>query len=92
MDIIYGKSNKVVESRSTTLYTYTATGRFKSVVDALGWKETYEYDQYGRLKTKNDRDNYATTYEYNNSGAVTKVGYADGRSVEFSYIVANRRK
>lgn len=41
MDIIYGKSNKVVEGRSTTLYTYTATGRFKGVVDAHGRKETY---------------------------------------------------
>ena len=90
MDIIYGKSNKVVEGRSTTLYTYTATGRFKSVVDALGRKETYEYDQYGRLKTKTDRDNYATTYEYNNAGVVTKVGYADGRSVAFSYNELNQ--
>ncbi|SFU92268.1 YD repeat-containing protein [Butyrivibrio sp. M55] len=45
-----GRATKVIDGNSTTLYTYTATGRLKSVVDALGNETAYTYDSLDNLK------------------------------------------
>ncbi len=46
-----GRATKVVDGRSTTLYTYTPTGRLKSVVDALGNETAYTYDALDNLQS-----------------------------------------
>ena len=46
-----GRATKVVDGRSTTLYTYTPTGRLKSVVDALGNETAYTYDNLDNLRS-----------------------------------------
>ncbi|WP_248404834.1 DUF6531 domain-containing protein [Butyrivibrio fibrisolvens] len=46
-----GRATKVSNGRSTTLYTYTPTGKLKSVVDALGNETAYTYDELDNLKS-----------------------------------------
>ncbi|WP_248404867.1 DUF6531 domain-containing protein [Butyrivibrio fibrisolvens] len=46
-----GRATKVSNGRSTTLYTYTPTGKLKSVVDALGNETVYTYDALDKLKS-----------------------------------------
>ncbi|MBO7355860.1 MAG: hypothetical protein J6U50_04445, partial [Lachnospiraceae bacterium] len=46
-----GRATKVCDGSSTTLYTYTATGRLKSVVDPLGNETAYTYDALDNLKS-----------------------------------------
>ncbi len=46
-----GRTTKVMDGRSTTFYTYTPTGRLKSVVDALGNETAYTYDSLDNLKS-----------------------------------------
>ena len=46
-----GRATKVADGRSTTLYTYTPTGRLKSVIDALGNETAYTYDALDKLKS-----------------------------------------
>ncbi|SDB29752.1 RHS repeat-associated core domain-containing protein [Pseudobutyrivibrio sp. YE44] len=46
-----GRATKVEDGRSTTLYNYTATGRLKSVVDALGNETAYTYDTLDNLQS-----------------------------------------
>ena len=46
-----GRATKVTDGSSTTLYTYTATGRLKSVTDALGNETAYTYDDLDNLKS-----------------------------------------
>ncbi|SFU67407.1 DUF6531 domain-containing protein [Butyrivibrio sp. INlla21] len=46
-----GRATKVTDGTSTTLYTYTPSGRLKSVVDALGNETAYTYDALDNLKS-----------------------------------------
>lgn len=46
-----GRATKVTDGSSTTIYTYTATGRLKSVIDALGNETAYTYDALDNLKS-----------------------------------------
>ncbi len=46
-----GRVVKVTDGESVTFYTYTRTGRLKSVVDALGNETAYTYDSLDNLKS-----------------------------------------
>ena len=66
-----GRATKVVDGDAVTLYTYTATGRLKSVVDALGNETAYTYDSLdnlqsihraeGRISEEEKKDDYIPT-------------------------------
>ena len=96
-----GRATKVVDGDNTTLYTYTATGRIKSVVDALGNETTYTYDSLHNIKSIQraegliaDRDKelpvigedgHVTLYDYDLSGLLTTITDALGQKEHYSY-------
>ncbi|SCZ81457.1 DUF6531 domain-containing protein, partial [Pseudobutyrivibrio xylanivorans] len=94
-----GRATKVADGRSTTLYTYTATGRFKSVLDALGNETAYTYDALDNLKSvhraegrvEDDKmpvvgeDGHVTLYSYDLSGQLTKITDALGQEETYEY-------
>ncbi|MDC7278415.1 DUF6531 domain-containing protein, partial [Butyrivibrio fibrisolvens] len=94
-----GRATKVADGRSTTLYTYTATGRLKSVLDALGNETAYTYDALDNLKSvhraegrvEDDKmpvvgeDGHVTLYSYDLSGQLTKITDALGQEETYEY-------
>ena len=103
-----GRATKVADGRSTTLYTYTATGRIKSVVDALGNETAYTYDALdnlksvqraeGKIENKDDRmpvvgeDGHVIIYTYDLSGQLTKITDALGQEETYEYDQYGRLK
>ena len=69
--ICSGKSNK--------------KGEVTAVQSPLGDIVRYKYDGGGNVTSKLDEDGLETLYEYNLANKLSKVMYADGKSVELSY-------
>ncbi|SFU67644.1 DUF6531 domain-containing protein [Butyrivibrio sp. M55] len=78
-----GRATKVIDGNSTTLYTYTATGRLKSVVDALGNETAYTYDALDNLKSVHRVEGLVSNEE--KSGDVFPTVGKDGRVTIYSY-------
>ncbi|WP_026654100.1 DUF6531 domain-containing protein [Butyrivibrio sp. AE3003] len=78
-----GRATKVIDGCSTTLYTYTATGRLKSVVDALGNETAYTYDALDNLKSVHRAEGLVSDEE--KSGDVFPTVGKDGRVTIYSY-------
>ena len=60
-------------------------GQVETITDALGLQEHYSYDQKGQLTEKLDKEGYLTRYGYTGQGDVSRIQYADGREVKYSY-------
>ncbi|SFU88179.1 RHS repeat-associated core domain-containing protein, partial [Butyrivibrio sp. M55] len=78
-----GRATKVIDGNSTTLYTYTATGRLKSVIDALGNETAYTYDALDNLKSIHRTEGLVSDEE--KSGDVFPTVGKDGRVTIYSY-------
>ena len=68
-----------------TSYERNKKGEITAVHSPLGDVVRYKYDGGGNLMSKLDEDNLETLYEYNFVGKLSKVMYADGKTVELSY-------
>jgi RHS repeat-associated protein len=69
-------------------FTYTATGRRRTMVDAIG-TTTYDYDLRDRLKTK--ATPFGTiSYTYDAVGNLAAYAYPNGVSTSYSYNPLNR--
>lgn len=60
-------------------------GNIVSVINALGYEETFSYDLLGRVTGKKDREGYNTAYSYTEDGDIKNIIYNDGKSVEYTY-------
>ncbi len=78
-----GRVVRVTDANTTTLYTYTATGRLKSVVDALGNETAYTYDALDNLKSVHRAEGLVSDEE--KSGDVFPTVGKDGRVTIYSY-------
>ena len=83
-----GRATKVSDGRSTTLYTYTATGKLKSLVDAIGNETAYTYDELDNLKSIHRAEGLVSVEEKNNDN-FPKVG-EDGHVTLYSYNLAGQ--
>ena len=78
-----GRATKVTDGSSTTIYTYTATGRLKSVIDALGNETAYTYDALDNLKSVHRAEGLVSNEEI--SGEKFPTVGKDGRVTIYSY-------
>ncbi|WP_143484090.1 DUF6531 domain-containing protein, partial [Pseudobutyrivibrio ruminis] len=83
-----GRATKVSDGDKDTLYTYTATGRLKSVVDALSNETVYTYDALDNLKSIHRIDGLADDSE-TKEDRLPKVG-EDGHVTIYSYNLAGQ--
>ncbi|MBQ7469892.1 MAG: RHS repeat protein, partial [Pseudobutyrivibrio sp.] len=83
-----GRATKVSDGDKETLYTYTATGRLKSVVDALSNETVYTYDALDNLKSIHRIDGRADASE-TKEDRLPKVG-EDGHVTIYSYNLAGQ--
>ena len=75
---------KKVEAQITT-YERNKNGEVTTVNSPLDKVMRFKYDSMGNVISKLDEDGLETLYEYNLLNKLTKVAYADGKTVEFSY-------
>ena len=68
-----------------TSYGRNKKGEVTAVHSPLGDTVKYLYDGDGNVTSKTDEDGLETLYEYNLAGKLSKVMYADGKTVELSY-------
>ena len=68
-----------------TRYKRDLMGNIVSVINALGYEETFSYDLLGRVTEKKDREGYNTAYSYTEAGDIKSIIYNDGKSVEYTY-------
>ncbi|RKM53921.1 RHS repeat protein [Butyrivibrio sp. X503] len=80
---LMGRATKVSDGKNTTLYTYTPTGRLKSVVDALGNETAYTYDALDNLKSIH-REEGRISDEERNGDIFPTVG-KDGHVTIYDY-------
>ncbi len=78
-----GRATKVTDGSSTTLYAYTATGRLKSVIDALGNETAYTYDALDNLKSVHRAEGLVSNEEI--SGEKFPTVGKDGHVTIYSY-------
>ena len=83
-----GRATKVSDGRSTTIYAYTATGKLRSVVDALGNETTYTYDKLDNLKSIHRAEGLVSVEEKNDDN-FPKIG-EDGHVTLYSYNLAGQ--
>ncbi|MBP5598146.1 MAG: hypothetical protein J6Y02_22450 [Pseudobutyrivibrio sp.] len=83
-----GRATKVSDGDKDTLYTYTATGRLKSVVDALSNETVYTYDCLDNLQSIHRIDGRADEKE-SKEDRLPKVG-EDGHVTIYSYNLAGQ--
>ena len=83
-----GRATKVIDGSSITLYLYTATGRLKSVIDALGNETAYTYDSLDNLKTVH-RSEGRISLEEQTGDYMPTVG-KDGHVTLYSYNLAGQ--
>ena len=50
-------------------------GNIVSVINALGYEETFSYDLLGRVTEKKDREGYNTAYSYTEAGDIKSIIY-----------------
>ncbi|MCL2153368.1 MAG: DUF6531 domain-containing protein [Oscillospiraceae bacterium] len=75
---------KQVESRIIN-YERNKNGQVTAVNSPLGQVVRYKYDGLGNVASKLDEDGLETLYEYNSVNRLSKIAYADGRTIELSY-------
>ena len=68
-----------------TRYKRDLMGNIVSIINALGYEETFSYDLLGRVTGKKDREGYNTAYSYTEAGDIKSIIYNDGKSVEYTY-------
>jgi len=68
-----------------TAYKHNKKGEVVEVTSPLGSVVKFAYDGVGNLTSKLDEDGLETLYEYNLASKLTKVSYADGKTVELGY-------
>ncbi len=78
-----GRVIKVADGNSTTLYTYTPTGRLKSVIDALGNETAYTYDALDNLKSVHRAEGLVSDEE--RAGDVFPTVGKDGHVTIYDY-------
>ncbi len=64
-----------------TRYHRDLMGNIVRITNPLGDEEEFSYDLLGRIISKTDRDGYETRYEYTALGELSRILYADGRTV-----------
>jgi YD repeat-containing protein len=65
-----------------TTYERNKKGEVIAVTSPLGDVVKYGYDKTGNVISKLDEEQLETLYDYNIVGKLTKVSYADGKTVE----------
>ncbi|WP_026667894.1 RHS repeat-associated core domain-containing protein, partial [Butyrivibrio sp. AE2005] len=83
-----GRVKKVIDGSNTTLYTYTPTGRLKSVVDALGNETAYTYDALDNLKSVHRAEGLVSEEE--KSGDIFPTVGKDGHVTIYGYDLSGR--
>ncbi len=83
-----GRVIKVVDGNSTTLYTYTPTGRIKSVIDALGNETSYTYDALDNLKSVHRSEGLVGDEE--RAGDVFPTVGKDGHVTIYDYDISGK--
>ena len=73
------------QSQQITIYERNKKGEVIAVTSPLGDIVKYIYDKIGNVVSKLDEDGLETLYDYNLAGKISKVAYADGKTVEFGY-------
>jgi len=87
LKMIQRQTSDVNQPWQTTSYTYTLSGKIKTVTDPNGDVTQYEYDALNRLQKVTDAENNTTERAYNSAGQLWKVIDAeDNNSVMYSYI------
>ena len=76
--------NNLGEAQITT-YERNKKGEVVSVTSPLGDMVKYTYDRIGNVVAKQDEDNLETLYSYNLANELSKISYADGKTVELEY-------
>ena len=66
-------------------YKRDLMGNIVSIINVLGYEETFSYDLLGRVTGKRDREGYNTAYSYTKAGDIKSIIYNDGKSVEYTY-------
>ncbi len=86
-----GNVSRYTNRRGQTIdYTYNNDGLVISKSFSDGSSVTYGYDARGNLTTTTDASG-TTTLSYNDANQLTRVGYPNGRFLEYSYDSAGRR-
>ena len=75
---------KEIETQTTT-YERNKNGDVTAIKSPLERAVYFKYDSMGNVISKLDEDDLETLYEYNLVNKLSKVTYADGKTVEFSY-------
>jgi RHS repeat-associated protein len=75
---------KQIEMQVTT-WERNKRGDILKKTAPLDGESSYRYDPLGNLISQTDEEGLETLYEYNLASTLTKVAYADGKSVELSY-------
>lgn len=83
-----GRVERLIDGKSITSYTYTATGCLKSVIDALGNETAYSYDALDNLQSIHRMEGLASEDERNGEYFPT-VG-RDGHVTLYSYNLAGQ--
>ncbi|SFV04820.1 RHS repeat-associated core domain-containing protein, partial [Butyrivibrio sp. INlla21] len=78
-----GRATKVTDGESVTFYTYTRTGRLKSVVDALGNETAYTYDSLDNLKSIHRAEGLVSLEE--STGEIFPTVGKDGHVTVYDY-------
>ncbi|MBE5827334.1 MAG: RHS repeat protein [Butyrivibrio sp.] len=84
----YDACGRVVETTdcgNTTRYTYTGTGRIKSVTDPLGNVTQYSYNELDLLESVDRSGGHVTTYDRNLVGDIISVTDGLGQKDVFTY-------
>jgi len=68
-----------------TTYEYNKKGEVIAVTNPLGDIVKYTYDKAGKVISKYDEEHLETLYEYNLVGNLSKISYADGKTVALTY-------
>ncbi len=83
--------NGNVETSLGSSYRYDGLGRAVQTTNALGYSKTYEYNVLGNITRSTDERGNSTLYEYNADGALSKVRFADGGQIEYTYDSLRRK-
>lgn len=74
-----------------TTYSYSPRGQLLTQDNADGSSLTYTYDDRGNLATATDASG-TTTLEYDAADRLTRITYANGRSLAYTYDLGGRRR
>ncbi|MCR5157304.1 MAG: DUF6531 domain-containing protein [Butyrivibrio sp.] len=80
-----GRVTEFTESGNTTRYTYTGTGKLRSVTDALGNVTEYTYDELDLLETIVGSADHVTAYKRDLTGNIVSVTDGLGQKDVYTY-------